>query len=108
MIGLLSKLFIKNRNQPENPEVRVRYGMLCGAVGIGFNILLFAAKLFASAVSGSIAVAADAFNNLSDAGSAVITLIGFRIAGQKPDHEHPFGHGRVEYISGLIVSVRCV
>ena len=72
--------------------------------GIGLNILLFIGKYLAGSLSGSIAVTADAFNNLSDAGSSVITLMGFKFAGRSPDSEHPFGHGRYEYISGLIVS----
>ncbi len=105
MITLLSRLFIQNREDVKNPAVRRAYGALCGAVGIALNLLLFAGKLAAGLVSGSIAIMADAFNNLSDAGSSVITLIGFRMAGQKPDHDHPFGHGRIEYISGLLVSV---
>lgn len=105
MVTLLSKIFIKNREQTENPEVRQEYGMLCGAVGIFLNLLLFAGKAIAGAVSGSIAVTADAFNNLSDAGSSIITLVGFKMSGQKPDSEHPFGHGRIEYIAGFLVSV---
>ena len=68
-------------------------------------MLLFALKLFAGTLAGSVAVTADAFNNLSDAGASIVTLLGFRLAGQKPDPEHPFGHGRLEYISGLIVSI---
>lgn len=79
--------------------------MLCGAVGIALNIFLFIGKWLAGILSGSIAITADAFNNLSDAGSSVITLVGFKLSGQKPDTEHPFGHGRMEYISGLLVSV---
>ena len=85
--------------------MRQAYGTLCGAVGIGLNLLLFLGKWIAGILSNSIAITADAFNNLSDAGSSIITLIGFRISGQKPDPEHPFGHGRMEYISGLLVSV---
>ena len=105
MIKLLSRLFIKDRDNTENPRVRSAYGMLCGIVGIFLNILLFAGKLAAGIASGAISVTADAFNNLSDAGSSLITLIGFRLAGQKPDNTHPFGHGRIEYISGLLVSI---
>lgn len=105
MFGLLSKIFIKNRDDLENPAVRRAYGILSGALGIVLNILLFVGKLTAGLISGSVAIVADALNNLSDAGSSVITLIGFRIAGQKPDKGHPFGHGRIEYISGLIVSM---
>jgi cation diffusion facilitator family transporter len=74
-------------------------------MGIFLNLLLFAGKLFVGIVSGSIAVTADAFNNLSDAGSSIITAIGFKLAGQKPDLQHPFGHGRIEYVSGTIVSM---
>lgn len=105
MISLLSKLFIKNNTNYEDSFVRRQYGMLCSIVGICFNILLFAGKYFAGIISGSIAITADAFNNLSDAGSSLITLIGFKLSGKKPDIDHPFGHGRIEYISGLAVSV---
>ncbi len=105
MVVLLSRLFIKNRENTSNPQVRQSYGILCGIVGIAFNILLFAGKFLAGTLSHSIAITADAFNNLSDAGSSVITLIGFKMAGQKPDPDHPFGHGRIEYISGLLVSI---
>lgn len=105
MIKLLASLFIKDRENYTSPAVRQAYGTLCGAVGIGLNILLFLGKWIAGFLSGSIAITADAFNNLSDAGSSIITLIGFRISGQRPDSEHPFGHGRMEYISGFLVSV---
>lgn len=104
MITLLSKIFIKNREDTSSPEVRQRYGILSGAVGIFFNLLLFAGKFLAGSVSRSIAITADAFNNLSDAASSVITLIGFKLAGQKPDPDHPYGHGRIEYLSGLAVA----
>ena len=104
MIQLLARWFIKNRENMEDGAVRRAYGQLCGLVGIGLNILLFVGKFFAGTLSGSIAITADAFNNLSDAGSSVVTLLGFRLAGRKPDPEHPFGHGRMEYISGLVVS----
>ncbi|MBQ0038409.1 MAG: cation transporter [Clostridiales bacterium] len=104
MISLLAKWFIKDRDNVTDPNVRRAYGQLCGLVGIGLNILLFAGKFFAGIISGSIAITADAFNNLSDAGSSVVTLLGFRLAGRKPDPEHPFGHGRIEYISGLVVA----
>lgn len=105
MVTLLSKIFIKNREDIKNPQVRLAYGMLCGAVGIFLNLCLFTGKFIAGTISHSIAITADAFNNLSDAGSSIITLIGFRMAGQKPDSDHPFGHGRIEYVSGLLVSV---
>lgn len=104
MITLLSRLFIRDRENIGDAKVRTAWGMLCGFAGIGMNLLLFALKFLAGTISGSIAIRADAFNNLSDAGSSVITLLGFRLAGAKPDSEHPFGHGRFEYVSGLIVS----
>lgn len=105
MITFLSRLFIKHREDTSSPRVRTAYGILCGIVGICLNLLLFAGKLFAGILSGSIAATTDAFNNLSDAGSSIITLTGFKLAGQKPDSEHPFGHGRFEYIAGLVVSM---
>lgn len=104
MVSALAGLFIKNKDDVKNPQVRQKYGMLCGIVGILLNILLFVGKFIAGTISRSISITADAFNNLSDAGSSVITLIGFRMSGAEPDVEHPFGHGRIEYISGLIVS----
>lgn len=104
MITFLSRIFIKERDLPP-AELRQAYGTLCGAVGIGLNILLFAGKLLAGILSGSIAVTADAVNNLTDAGSSVVTLLGFRLGGQKADKDHPFGHGRFEYLSGLAVSM---
>lgn len=105
MIALLSHFFVKNRTDYKNEKVRTAYGTLCGGLGIVLNIILFAIKLIAGTVSGAIAVTADAFNNLSDAGSSLISLVGIRLAGKKPDLEHPFGHGRFEYITGLIVSI---
>lgn len=105
MINFLAKIFIKDRENTADQKVRAAYGYLCGAVGIALNILLFAGKLTAGTISGSVAVTADAFNNLSDAGSSVISLIGFRLASQKPDPHHPFGHGRFEYIASLIISI---
>lgn len=102
MITLLAKIFIKEKE--DKAKIRQGYGMLCGIVGILLNILLFAGKFLAGTISNSIAITADAVNNLSDAGSSVVTLIGFRLAGAKPDTRHPFGHGRIEYVSGLVVS----
>lgn len=104
MISCLARLFIKADGSDE-AAVRKAYGVLCGAVGIALNILLFLGKFFAGTLSGSIAITADAFNNLSDAGSSFVTLLGFQLAGQKPDVDHPFGHGRIEYLSGLVVSL---
>ena len=105
MITLLSKLFIKDRENVRDPRVRRSYGILCGFAGIFMNVVLFALKFFAGIAVGSIAIKADAFNNLSDAGSSVITLFGFKFAGAAPDTQHPFGHGRIEYISGFCVSL---
>lgn len=105
MITLLSRWFVHDRENYGSPAVRVAYGVLCGAVGIAFNILLFIGKIVAGVLSGSIGVTADAFNNLSDAGSSVVSLVGFRLSAGKPDREHPFGHGRFEYIAGLAVSM---
>ena len=104
MISLFARLFLKPEGRDET-ALRKGYGILCGAVGIGLNILLFAGKFFAGTIAGSIAITADAFNNLSDAGSSFVTLLGFQLAGQKPDSDHPFGHGRIEYLSGLAVSM---
>ena len=101
MISILAKYFIK----PDAEDPRKAYGILCGLVGILLNLLLFAGKFFAGWLSGSIAITADAFNNLSDAGSSLVTLLGFQLAGQKPDPHHPFGHGRMEYLSGLAVAM---
>ncbi|MCR2032622.1 cation diffusion facilitator family transporter [Anaerofustis stercorihominis] len=105
MVNLLARKFIKNYDDVNNENVRSAYGILCSILGILFNVFLFGIKYFAGVLSGSIAIMADAFNNLSDAGSSLITLIGFKFAGMEPDNEHPFGHGRIEYIAGFIVSV---
>ncbi len=104
MFSLLAAIFIKNRDDVKNPKVRESYGVLSGIVGIVFNFLLFASKLFAGLLSKSVSVIADAFNNLSDAAASIVTIVGFRLSVKNPDDEHPFGHGRMEYISGLIVS----
>lgn len=104
MIKILSSIFLKGVEKKTDTGRRL-WGMMCSILGIGLNIVLFAIKLLAGTLSGSIAITADAFNNLSDAGSSVITLIGFKFAGMKPDPKHPFGHGRIEYISGLLVSI---
>lgn len=104
MIGFLANIFIKDREKTSSPKVRQSYGILCGLVGIALNVLLFAGKFAAGRLTSSIAITADAFNNLSDAGSSFVSLIGFKLAGQKPDPDHPFGHGRIEYLSGLIIA----
>ena len=108
MIYLLTKLFIKNREDVRDPQVRRSYGSICSLVGIVLNCCLFLGKYLAGVLSGSIAIMADAFNNLSDAGSSLITLIGFKFAGMKADAEHPFGHGRIEYLSGLAVAAAII
>lgn len=105
MIELLSKFFIKNRGDASDPAVRRAYGMLSGIVGIFFNLSLFTLKFIAGVISGAISITADAFNNLSDAGSSLITLLGFKLSGAKPDPDHPFGHGRFEYLCGFTVSL---
>lgn len=104
MITILTKLFLKNPTDYKSPETRNAYGMLCGFVGIFLNLILFIGKFLAGTISNSIAITADAFNNLSDAVSSFITLIGFKLSSAEPDPEHPFGHGRIEYVAGLVVS----
>ena len=108
MITLLSRLFIPDHENTDLPEVRRRYGVLSGAVGIFLNLILFAGKLAAGILARSVSITADGFNNLSDAASSVITLAGFRLAGKKADKDHPFGHGRAEYITGLLVSISII
>jgi len=105
MINQLYKWFIKDYEEVSKQVVRERYGKLAGAVGVVSNIFLFIIKVLAGVLFNSIAITADAVNNLSDAGSSVITLIGFKISGKPADEKHPYGHARVEYISGFIVSV---
>lgn len=105
MTKLLVRLFINNNKDISNPLIRRKYGYLSGFVGIIINIILFGGKLIAGILSSSIAIIADAFNNLSDAGSSIIALIGFKMSGKPADNEHPFGHGRIEYVSGFIISV---
>ena len=104
MITLFSRLFLKTDGKSP-AQLRTAYGTLAGIVGIFLNLLLFAGKFLAGVLSSSVAITADAFNNLSDAGSSVVTLLGFQLAGKKPDPDHPFGHGRMEYLSGLAVSL---
>ncbi len=103
-IRFLTKIFIKDRENVSSPSVRTSYGVFGGVLGVICNILLFAVKFFIGNVIGSIAIISDAFNNLSDTGSSLVTIIGARLSNQRPDREHPFGHGRIEYVSSLIVS----
>ncbi len=104
-MNLLVKLFIKNYKNVEDSKVRESYGVLTGIVGIILNVLLFAGKLAVGLISNSVSVTADAFNNISDAGSSVISMVGFKLSNKPVDKKHPFGHGRMEYLSGLIVSM---
>ena len=104
MISLLVKLLYGEMDMSDEKAVRRAYGTACSGAGIGFNVLLFAGKLIAGMLSGSVAIVSDAFNNLSDAGSSIISLVGFKLSSKKSDPQHPFGHGRLEYISGLCVS----
>ena len=100
----LVKTFVKRPEDTDDDRVRYTYGRLAGAAGLTANVLLFAAKLAIGALSGSVAILADAFNNLSDAGSSIVTLVGFKLSSAPPDAEHPFGHGRMEYLSALGVA----
>ncbi len=105
MIDCLVRKTVKNPDNISDPKVREAYGFLSGTVGIVCNLVLFVVKLIAGLATGAVSVMADAFNNLSDAGSSVVTLIGFRLASRPPDADHPFGHGRIEYLSGLFVGI---
>ena len=104
MVNLLRKLFIKNYKDVNNPLVRTKYGILASCGGIFVNIFLFAFKLFIGLITVSLSIISDAFNNLSDLLSCFVSLIGFKIASKPADYEHPYGHERVEYIAGMIVS----
>ncbi len=104
MIRFFIKRFVPDYDKPTLPAVRTRYTLLAGILGIVCNLFLFALKLIIGIVSGSVAIMSDAFNNLSDAGSALITAVSARLSAQKPDKEHPWGHGRLEYVASLIVS----
>ena len=104
MTELLSRIFVKNHNDTANPAVRSAYGSLVSIVGILLNVMLFAAKITVGVLFGSVSITADAVNNLSDAGSQVVSLISFKIAAKPPDRDHPFGHARIEYVASMIVS----
>jgi len=108
MIGLLARMFIKDYKNTDEPAVRTSYGILSGIAGIVLNILLFAGKLATGLITGAVSVSADAFNNLSDAGTSVVSVAGYKLAAAPPDEEHPFGHGRAEYIAGFIVSAAII
>lgn len=102
---LLAKLFIKDYQNTSNPAVRAAYGKLSGFMGIICNVVLCTGKFFAGVISGSVSITADALNNLSDAASGIISLIGFKLAEKHADAEHPYGHARYEYLAGFLVSV---
>ena len=104
MTRLFVRLFVKNSDDLKDPSVRIRIGYLGSITGIVLNVLLFSGKFIAGLICGAISVTADAFNNLSDAGSSIMSLVGFKMAAQPADEEHPFGHGGMEYVSGLIIS----
>lgn len=105
MTTLLIKLFIKNADRVQDPAVRIAYGKMAGVVGILTNLVLCVVKIIFGLISGSIAIIADGINNLTDTSSSIITLIGFRLSSQPEDEDHPYGHARIEYLAGLIVSV---
>ena len=104
MTNWLLRTFIKNSDHSEDPKVRAAIGILSGIVGIVCNVLLCGGKLAVGIATGSVSITADAMNNLSDATSSVVTMLGFRLAERPADEEHPFGHARYEYLSGLAVS----
>ena len=104
MTKLLLKIFVKNHNNGADPAVRAKVGKLSGIVGIIANAILCAGKLFIGTISGSVSITADAMNNLSDAASSIVTLIGFKLAERPADEDHPYGHARYEYLSGLAVA----
>ena len=105
MTELIVKRFIKNHKDTENPVVRAAYGKMAGIVGIVCNLILFAAKIVVGTLAASISITADAVNNLSDASSSIISLVGFKLAERPADEDHPYGHGRYEYLSALTVAV---
>lgn len=105
MVSFFADKFIKNSADTKNPQVREKYGLFAGVAGIIFNVILCMAKIIAGLVSGLVSLVGDGINNLSDAGSSIITILGFKLANKNSDEDHPFGHGRIEYLAGLIVSV---
>ena len=108
MTNFLIRLFIGKQPNPNEPHTRGKYASLAGVCGIILNVFLFAGKLTIGILSASVAIIADAFNNLTDAGSSLISLFGFILSGQKADSEHPFGHGRIEYIAGTLISAAII
>lgn len=104
MVRFLAKIFIKNSSDFKDNLVREKYGILCGILGVFFNVVLCVVKFIFGTLASSVAMVADSINNLSDAASSFVQILGFKFAAKKPDREHPFGHGRIEYIAGLIIS----
>ena len=104
MTDLILRIFVRDHKNTEDPAVRDKCGRVAGAVGIVTNFLLFLMKIIVGTVFHSVSVTADAVNNLTDSGSSVVTLIGFKMASKPADEKHPFGHARIEYLSGVIVS----
>lgn len=105
LTSFLVRLFVRDSENTASPAVRYAYGRLAGFTGLVCNLLLFALKIMVGFLTGSLAIMADAFNNLSDAGSGIVTLVGFKLSNMPPDDNHPFGHGRIEYLSTMGVAV---
>lgn len=105
MFNKFIKIFIKDADKTDNPKIREKYGSFSGFVGIILNVMLCATKIITGFLTGAISIVSDGINNLSDAGSSIVTMLGFKLSSKKPDKEHPFGHGRMEYFAGLAVSV---
>lgn len=105
MTSWLIRCFVRDADRVDDPAVRYAYGRLAGCAGLAANLLLFVGKLLVGLLSGSLGIMGDAFNNLSDAGSSVVTLVGVKLSAAPPDKEHPFGHGRIEYISAMMVAL---
>jgi len=102
---MLKRLFIKDYKNIDNPEVRKKYGTVSGCFGIITNLILFLIKFVVGIIANSVTIMADAFNNLSDSGSCIVTILGFKLANKPADKEHPYGHARYEYIAGIIISL---
>ncbi|MGN0479641.1 MAG: cation diffusion facilitator family transporter, partial [Hominenteromicrobium sp.] len=104
MTKLILKLFVRDYQNTENLEVRDKCGRVAGLVGIVTNLLLFVMKILVGTLFHSVSITADAVNNLTDSGSSIVTMVGFKLAGKPADEKHPYGHARIEYLSGVIVS----
>ena len=108
MTNFLLHLFVRDHQNTKDPTVRAKIGSLSGFVGIACNLLLFAGKIIVGTLTGSMSITADAMNNLTDASSSIVTLIGFRLAQKPADEDHPYGHARFEYLSGLAVAAMII